>query len=100
MFESKEVDIYAIWRQNRSYGLRRGFWRFGTQPVYPAYPAAPARTVPVRYEPVPAQQYQPYTPTQVEYRKEDEVADLKDEKELIERELKAIDERIRELEKK
>ena len=37
---------------------------------------------------------------QYEYKKEDEVADLKSEKELAERELKAIDERLKELEKK
>lgn len=73
----------------RGRGFGRGYWRFGFQT------AAPVRTVPVTQ--APAQQYQPYAQ---EYTKEDEIADLKAEKEMIERELKAIDERISRLEKK
>ncbi len=42
----------------------------------------------------------PYVQSQYQYTKEDELADLKAEKELIERDLKAIEDRIKELEKK
>lgn len=69
----------------RGMGRGRGFWRGGAP--YP-YPAEPARTVPVERVPM------------YEYRKEDELADLKAEKEMIERELKAISERLKELESK
>jgi len=60
----------------RGFGRLRGFaWRFG---------------------------YAPYSQPQVQpaYTKEDEIADLKAEKELIERDLKAIEERLKELERK
>ncbi len=57
----------------RGPGWRRGgFWRSG----YPQMPAASPQ-----------------------YTREDELADLRAEKELLEREMKALEERIRELEK-
>jgi len=74
----------------RGRGFGRRFWGFA-RPAYPADPVAPARTVPVQYGPAPAQ---------YEYVKEDEIADLKADKEMIEREMKAINERLKELEKK
>lgn len=48
-----------------------------------------------QYNPQPARQ-----PMQIQYTKEDEVADLKAEKELLERDLKAIETRLKELENK
>lgn len=68
-------------------GFGRRFWSSGA--AYP-YPAEPVRTVPVQYGPG----------TTYEYKKEDEIADLKADKEMIEREMKAINERIKELESK
>jgi hypothetical protein len=81
----------------RGWGRGRGFrwfWRAARFPVgYRPYPVTS-----VRYVPTPAypQTREPVQPT---YTKEDELADLKAEKELIERDLKAIEERIKELER-
>ncbi len=66
------------WTRGR--GFVRGFWRYSNYPVA----SVRAQTLPVQ-------------PT---YTKEDELADLRAEKELIERDLKAIEARIAELEKK
>ena len=60
------------------YGRGRGFRRFaGVTQVQPSYPYP-------RYE----------------YRKEDEIADLRAERELMQRDLKAVEERLKQLEKK
>ena len=71
----------------RGGGFGRRFWASRPTPV------APARTVPVSYGPATA-------PVQYEYTKEDEIADLKADRDAIERELKAISERLKELETK
>jgi len=65
-------------------GLGRGFGRrrSWSRPV-------PMRTVPVQY-----------SPAQYEYTREDEMADLKADKEALEREIKSISERLKELESK
>ena len=69
-------------------GLGRGrFWGVPAQPVGYA-PAQPVRYVPVQAGQVP------------EYTREYEVADLKAEKELVERELEDIRTRLKELERK
>ncbi len=83
------------------FGRGRGFGRRFGYAAYAQYAQAP---VPARFVPVQPAQYAPAAPVQAypqpQYRKEDEIADLKAEKELIERDLKAIGERIKELEKK
>ena len=72
----------------RGGGIGRGLaWRFG-------------------YAPAPVQTYAPYQRSQAAYTKEDEKADLRAEKELIERDIRymreglsEIDKRLKELEK-
>jgi len=64
----------------RGRGFGRRFWSANQVPI---------RTAPVQY-----------SPAQYEYKKEDEMADLKADREALERELKAIGERLKELESK
>ncbi len=86
----------------RGRGFGRGFGRglgrgFGFRRFAPVNaPVQPAQYVPVQSVPVQNTPVQ----SQVKYTKEDELADLKAEKEMIARELKAIDDRLKELEKK
>jgi hypothetical protein len=70
------------------FGMGRGFrrGRFFRGPSGFA-PVQPARYIPVQYSQVP------------EYRKDDEIADLRAEKELAERDLDMIKNRLKELEK-
>ena len=72
----------------RGFGRGRGFgWRFWfARPAY-SYPPVPARTVPARYTPT----------ANYEYAREDEIADLRAEKELLERDMKAIENGIKEI---
>lgn len=82
------------------FGMGRGFGRglgrgFGRGRFFLGPPAQPARLVPVqpaRYAPVQSGQVP-------EYSREDEMTDLKAEKELVEKELEEIRARMKELEK-
>lgn len=74
----------------RGRGFGRGFARRRFWFAHPAYPASTARTVPVRYGQYPAYQY----------RKEDEIADLKAEKQALESDLKMINETIRDIDQR
>ncbi|MBN2042402.1 MAG: DUF5320 domain-containing protein [Candidatus Aenigmarchaeota archaeon] len=81
-------------------GFGRGFGRgLGFRRFAPAY-AQPAQYVPVQSVPVQVSQVQPQSQPQVQYTKEDEIADLRAEKEIIMRDMKAIEGRLKELEKK
>jgi hypothetical protein len=78
---------------NPAPGFGRGFGRgsgrgrgFGRGRFW--YGPAPARYVPAQPQ---------YVQPQYEYKKEDELADLKAEKEVVERDLKSINERIKDL---
>lgn len=81
----------------RGFGFGRGFGRgFRARWFWRRFPWVVPRYVPVvSPTPTPVQGNLEY-----EYSKEDELQDLKAEKEILEKELKAIEQRIKELEKK
>lgn len=78
----------------RGAGFGRGFGRgfgFAGRRFYPAYG---------NVQPVAQGQAQAQVQPQVQYTKENEIADLKAERRFIEEDLRAIDQRLKDLEKK